>query len=704
MKTIENYYPVSPNNVPAELTALNETYKQKVIVVLGSILLFLLTYFALLSFSAWSIWLAIIYPMKYVNTWTVILKLGLIGVSILFFIFLIKFLFDLTEAKNKEFTEIKESEQPLLFAFIRQICTEIGAPFPHKIYLSPEVNACVFYHSTFWSLFFPVKKNLLIGLGLINSLNISEFKAVLAHEFGHFSQKSMKLGSYIYVANQIIYNMVNQRDKWDDVVEQMKESDFRIAIFGWILHGIVWVVRKLMIGIYKIINLTFSSLSKQMEFNADNIAVSLAGSDAVVTTLYKVGFQDVIFNNTLADLQHVHEYGFHTNNIFVHQNETLNYIKEINNNPNLGNPPATGKDVMVFEEIKEDTSSMYASHPSDYERERNAKRIYIESTIDERLAWELFENKEALCKEITRKFYELRLPKKNLELQEPHVVINFLDSEREAYKIGNKYHNLFDYRFFHDFNPNEVIQSIDNYSSQENPFLNDEFKNRANEFIELRKKENEMFVLLNNNQQNATINYKDSKYTQNSFQELINEQRLLIDKANNEYWNHFDKLVFAYFYKLSSQKPDFQKEWVERFTFHNRLGKLKTEFSNLYKSLQDRLFHYSQISKPTEKDLSTLVQDLEIYRNNCIHLLKNHLNYSIPQLPNEKDGRLMNEILFGEEIRVLPYNVSLLNDWISYIFNHITSLSDELIKLDNKNFVCIIKLSEKIESEVVHVE
>jgi Zn-dependent protease with chaperone function len=56
-------------------------------------------------------------------------------------------------------------------------------------------------------MFLPIKKNLQIGIGLMNSLTQDELKAVLAHEFGHFSQKSMKIGSYVYYANQVIHNL-----------------------------------------------------------------------------------------------------------------------------------------------------------------------------------------------------------------------------------------------------------------------------------------------------------------------------------------------------------------------------------------------------------------------------------------------------------------------------------------------------------------
>src|SRR5439155_1223218 len=105
-----------------------------------------------------------------------------------------------------------EAEHPQLFAFIRQLCRDTAAPFPRNVYVSLEVNAAVFYDTSLLSLILPVRKNLLIGLGLVNMLDLDEFKAVLAHEFGHFSQSSMKVGSYVYTTNRIITDMVYGRD------------------------------------------------------------------------------------------------------------------------------------------------------------------------------------------------------------------------------------------------------------------------------------------------------------------------------------------------------------------------------------------------------------------------------------------------------------------------------------------------------------
>jgi Zn-dependent protease with chaperone function len=125
----------------------------------------------------------------------VIVGLGLmcLGISVIYF--LIKFIFVRSKDENASRVEITENQQPRLFAFIRQLSKETHTPFPKKIFISPDFNACVFYNSGFRSMFLPVRKNLEIGLGLVNSINASELKAVIAHEFGHFSQRSMKLGS-----------------------------------------------------------------------------------------------------------------------------------------------------------------------------------------------------------------------------------------------------------------------------------------------------------------------------------------------------------------------------------------------------------------------------------------------------------------------------------------------------------------------------
>ncbi len=126
---------------------------------------------------------------------TLMIGIGRIGLGVMVFFFLLKFLFKRNLIDRSNLIEVNARDQPILFEFIRILTKETQTSFPKKVYLSSDVNACVFYNSGFWSMFLPVRKNLQIVLCLVNSLNVSEFKAILAHEFGHFSQKSMKLAA-----------------------------------------------------------------------------------------------------------------------------------------------------------------------------------------------------------------------------------------------------------------------------------------------------------------------------------------------------------------------------------------------------------------------------------------------------------------------------------------------------------------------------
>ena len=54
------------------------------------------------------------------------------------FIFLVKFLFAVSKYDESHSIEIKEQDQPQLFAFIWQLTEDVQTPFPKKIFLSPD--------------------------------------------------------------------------------------------------------------------------------------------------------------------------------------------------------------------------------------------------------------------------------------------------------------------------------------------------------------------------------------------------------------------------------------------------------------------------------------------------------------------------------------------------------------------------------------
>jgi len=284
----QSLYPLSPVGVQLSATNPSANFKREVKKVMASVVLFFLVYIILIVLAA-LLAVGCVYAGFFVMVGSghligIIAGVGIMSIGIMVFIFLIKFIFSVKKYDESGTITITESEQPQLFSFIRQLTTDTQTQFPKKIVLSPEVNASVFYNDSFWSMIFPVKKNLQIGLGLVNSLTLSEFKAVMAHEFGHFSQRSMKLGSFVYNVNKAVYNMLYENNDYGSFLQKWGNLHWAIGIFVWVTIQIVKGIQQILQGMYSFINKNYMSLSREMEFHADAVAASVSGSSNLTKT------------------------------------------------------------------------------------------------------------------------------------------------------------------------------------------------------------------------------------------------------------------------------------------------------------------------------------------------------------------------------------------------------------------------------------
>jgi hypothetical protein len=128
------------------------------------------------------------------------------------------------------------------------------------------VNASVFYDSSFWSMFLPIQKNLTIGMGLINTTTKQELKAILSHEFGHFSQRSMKVGSYVYNVNQIIFNLVNDDESYRNSVEKFASVSGYFSIFAALAFFFTGKIKWILVKMYNFVNIRHMALSEKWSF------------------------------------------------------------------------------------------------------------------------------------------------------------------------------------------------------------------------------------------------------------------------------------------------------------------------------------------------------------------------------------------------------------------------------------------------------
>lgn len=320
-------------------------------------------------------------------------------------IFLIKGLFFKKRSSVAEGFEIKPEDEPALFEFIHRIADEASAPKPHRVFLSPSVNACVFYNLSLKNFLIPTKKNLDIGLGLVNVLTLSEFKAVLSHEFGHFAQKTMAVGRWVYVAQQVANQLIYHRDVLDGFLNGLSRVDLRIAWIGWVLRLIVWSLRSILDSLLSLVMLAERALSREMEFQADLVSVSTSGSDALINALFRLSAADEAWSDTLGFISEELGKERKVANAFAIQSRILSHQKRILDDPDFGTVPPVPADNpaghRVFSAEIAQPPQMWATHPLSHFREENAKKFYLPAQLDERSAWTVFRDPEDLCERLT---------------------------------------------------------------------------------------------------------------------------------------------------------------------------------------------------------------------------------------------------------------------------------------------------------------
>ncbi|WP_443944656.1 M48 family metalloprotease [Pedobacter sp. AW1-32] len=417
-----------------------------------SIVLFIATYFVLILLAIALTVLAamggvLIIAIKPMFI-TFALGLGLMSFGVLILIFLVKFIFRRVVIDRSHLTEIKPGEQPELFKMISGIVKEVGTDFPKRVYFSSEVNASVFYDSSFWSMFFPVRKNLQIGLGLMNSVSIDELKAILAHEFGHFSQKSMRVGAYVYNVNRIIYNVLNENDGFGNAINKWASMSNFIALFvmlaAKVIEGIQYILRK----VYTRVNLSHMALSREMEFHADTVAAHVAGSAPLINSLLRLQLADYSMNRIYSFYDAKIRCNEKTNNIFPQHYFLICLFAKDQKLDFKDNLPLILQDThKKFNKSKLVLKDQWASHPSTADRIVHLQNLNLPlRNYGSGISTTLLNNKEVVMEQITAKLFEtVTFSDTPIVTDEQAFEAEFL-KERKENSLPDVFNGFFDFR------------------------------------------------------------------------------------------------------------------------------------------------------------------------------------------------------------------------------------------------------------------
>jgi len=169
--------------------------------------------------------------------------------------------------------------QPRLFAELESIASSLEEPMPREVYLIGDVNAWVADRGGFMG--FGSRRVMGLGLPLLAILTVSQFRAVLAHEFAHYYGGDISLGLWVHKTQRAMVRIFENIGSVSELA--------RIAILG-IMYTVVATLMKWYFQLFlRAINLA----SRQREYRADELACLIAGRQPLIDGLRAIHGADM---------------------------------------------------------------------------------------------------------------------------------------------------------------------------------------------------------------------------------------------------------------------------------------------------------------------------------------------------------------------------------------------------------------------------
>lgn len=533
-------------------------YKVKAIRTVFAIIFFILIYLLILILS-FSLVASLFYlsyiiisniPLKNSAIYYFILFLLVFIIAIALLVFVIAFFFRKSSIDRSGWLEVNEEQQPKLFNQIKNISDEIQTNFPQRVYLGIGVEAMVFYDSNFKNLFFPSKENLMIGLGLVNSITESEFRAILAHEFGHFTQRNWNVYSYVYIENQIIFKMLIDEEYYQTLLHQF--ISFGRLVWVVIVYSkfIRWVLRKA----YEIVSKSYMALSREMEYHADEISARVAGSVPAVTSLLRSSLASDAFNYVWQFYSSRLPENIKTENVYPQHLFTMNKFAERYGVKTENKLPAVTKETILrFNRSKLNLVNQWASHPTTMDRISRLEELNINSEISNESAWNYFDDTDSIQKTLTEKLF------RNFPFKDSPSLMSFEEFKKNYAEDADKHNFDKKYNYFYEFRdiskfdiPKAIALSEDRSTERFEQLFSNENVNLIERFSGLTMDMKTVESISKKDIKVESFEYDGTKFNSDECDDLLID----LKKQHEEMYKKVQELdinVFIFFYNLSKQ-------------------------------------------------------------------------------------------------------------------------------------------------------
>ena len=163
---------------------------------------------------------------------------------------------------------LERSAHPRLFAELENIAHALGEPLPREVYLIAAPNA--FVADRGGAKGFGSRRIIGLGLPLLSLLTVSQFRAVLAHEFAHYYGGDTSLGPWVYKTKTSIVRVLEN-------IGSLRGIALIPRVLGFPTAEPMTPVTRLLKCYFTAFLRVISLISRKQEYRADELACFIAG-------------------------------------------------------------------------------------------------------------------------------------------------------------------------------------------------------------------------------------------------------------------------------------------------------------------------------------------------------------------------------------------------------------------------------------------
>jgi Zn-dependent protease with chaperone function len=185
--------------------------------------------------------------------------------------------------------KVTSEEQPEIWLLARKVAADVGTKPVDRIVITPDPGVSVHLEGSLpATLFGGGHRVLQIGIPSIHALAVNEFRAILAHEYGHFSNRDTQWSTFTYAMGN---GLVAAFRATPGPLKQEDDAGGWIALV-MALNPAYWT---LLLFLKLFLNVT-SAFSRIREVMADVRAMKLYGGESFRNGLARVAFNDAVFS------------------------------------------------------------------------------------------------------------------------------------------------------------------------------------------------------------------------------------------------------------------------------------------------------------------------------------------------------------------------------------------------------------------------